>query len=314
MAERVNIDDFAQAETSRMFAAIAAQAGGTGTWFHNRTPTPLDNQPVIRQNRDTLYSAVVADISAGARFTMPDAGDRYLSAMVVNQDHYVNEVFHEAGDHELDVDRFDTPYVLVGVRILVDPNDPADVSEVVALQDQLVLDAASGQAFHLPDYDVGSYTETRQSLLALSKGLDGFGGSFGRRGEVDPVRHLITSASAWGGLPETEAYYQNVNPGLGVGAYRLTMRDVPVDGFWSVSLYDADGYFPTDTGGRVSVNNLTAAPDPDGGVTVHFGGDDGQPNLLPIMDGWNYLVRYYRPRPELLDGSWEMPGVEPFPQ
>ena len=66
MAERVNIDDFAHAETSRMFAAIAAQAGGTGTWFHNRTPTPLDNQPVIRQNRDTLYSACLLDASSGS--------------------------------------------------------------------------------------------------------------------------------------------------------------------------------------------------------------------------------------------------------
>ena len=69
MAERVNIDDFAQAETSRMFAAIAAQAGGTGTWFHNRMPTPLDNQPVIRQNRDTLYSLAVVDISKGSTLT-----------------------------------------------------------------------------------------------------------------------------------------------------------------------------------------------------------------------------------------------------
>jgi hypothetical protein len=76
MAERVNIDDFAQAETSRMFAAIAAQAGGTGTWFHNRTPTPLDNQPVIRQNRDTLYSACLLDASEGATLTIPEAGDR----------------------------------------------------------------------------------------------------------------------------------------------------------------------------------------------------------------------------------------------
>jgi hypothetical protein len=44
---------------------------------------------------------------------------------------------------------------------------------------------------------------------------------------------------------------------------------------------------------------------------VHFGGHDGQPNLLPIMDGWNYMIRLYRPRPEILDGSWAFPAVRP---
>ena len=49
----------------------------------------------------------------------------------------------------------------------------------------------------------------------------------------------------------------------------------------------------------------------DGSVTVHFGGDDDRPNLLPIVDGWNYTVRLYRPRPEVLDGSWQFPSIEP---
>jgi hypothetical protein len=36
---------------------------------------------VIRQNRDTLYSANVADISQGASVTLPGGGGRYMSAM-----------------------------------------------------------------------------------------------------------------------------------------------------------------------------------------------------------------------------------------
>ena len=48
--------------------------------------------------------------------------------MVVNQDHYINTVFHEPGEHELTVAEFGTPYVLIGIRILVDPADPADVA------------------------------------------------------------------------------------------------------------------------------------------------------------------------------------------
>ena len=100
--------------------------------------------------------------------------------------------------------------------------------------------------------------------------------------------------------------YVNVDPGFPVGAYSLTVRDVPVDAFWSISLYDARGYFP-DNGGAVSVNSLTGVPNDDGSVTVHFGGTEDRANSLPLVEGWNYLVRLYRPHAEILDGTWTFP-------
>jgi hypothetical protein len=310
MAERVNVDNFARAETNRMFAALLANTGGIGRWHHDREFAPLDQQPVIRQNRDTFYSVVVADISGGATLHLPDAGGRYLSAMVINQDHHINRVLHDPGDHELTVDRYDTDVVMVGVRILVDPNDPADVAAVVALQDQLALSAASNRAFAMPDYDEASFTATREALLELATGLDGFAGAFGAKGEVDAVRHLIGTAAGWGGLPETEAFYVNVNPGLPVGRYELTVGDVPTDAFWSVSLYNAAGYFEANERNRFSVNSITATPNDDGTTTIRFGGcEDDRANCLPIMDGWNYLVRLYRPRPEIVDGTWTFPTL-----
>ena len=68
---------------------------------------------------------------------------------------------------------------------------------------------------------------------------------FGPRGGVDPVRHLIGAASAWGGNPEKDALYLNVVPAHNDGktVYRLNVKDVPVDGFWSISVYNAKGYF-----------------------------------------------------------------------
>jgi len=54
-------------------------------------------------------------------------------------------------------------------------------------------------------------------------------------------------------------------------------------------------------------NNITAKKDGDGGVTIHFGGDPKQSNYLPILKGWNYTVRLYLPRKEVLNGSWKFP-------
>ena len=49
------------------------------------------------------------------------------------------------------------------------------------------------------------------------------------------------------------------------------MGAVPVDGFWSISLYDAKGYFEPNTYDAYTLNNLTAQKDANGLVTIQFG-------------------------------------------
>jgi len=312
MAIEVTLDNFARAETDRMFAGLVRQAAGVNHWFHNREPTPIDNQPVIRMNRDTLYSMAVVDIADGAVATLPDAGDRYLSVMVVNEDHYINDIFHEPGEHRVTMNAFDTPYLLLAARILVDPTDPADLAAVHALQDGLGLDAPSERPFVMPDYDQVSFDATRARITAMAEGSFSAAGAFGRRENVDPKLHLIRTALGWGGLPEHEASYVIRSGQLPAGEFRLTVRDVPVDAFWSISVYNRDGFFEPNDLGAYSVNSVTAQRDPDGSVTVHFGGCvDGRPNCLPVTYGWNYAIRLYRPRPEILDGSWTFPEHEP---
>jgi hypothetical protein len=89
------------------------------------------------------------------------------------------------------------------------------------------------------------------------------------------------------------------------------VKDVPVDAFWSVSLYDEDAYFEKNPSDACVINDRNATADPDGSVTIHFGGDSNQSNYLYITDGWNYTVRLYRPRKEILDGSWTFPTTTP---
>jgi len=136
---------------------------------------------------------------------------------------------------------------------------------------------------------------------------------FGAREDVDPVRFLIGSAYAWGGNPSRDALYLNVVPDANDGktVHRLRVKDVPVDGFWSISVYNAQGYYVANDRNSYSINNVTAKPDADGGVTIQFGGcGDDVANCIPIMPGWNYMVRLYRPRQEILDGRWTFPRAE----
>jgi len=138
---------------------------------------------------------------------------------------------------------------------------------------------------------------------------------FGPRDQVDPLRHLIGTAMAWGGNPEKDAVYLNITPSKNDGKtlYRLYVKYVPVDAFWSISVYNAQGYFEKNQYDAYTLNNLTAKKNQDGSVTINFGGCDGKtPNCLPITPGWNYLVRLYRPRTEILNGTWKFPEAEPL--
>jgi hypothetical protein len=305
----VTVYNFAHAQADMEFDGILKLSGGINKWQHNREPTPIDKQNVIRMNRDTLYSFAIIDISKGATVTLPDAGDRYMSLMVINNDGYVNETFHGAGTYELTTGKFDTPYVAAGVRILANPEDPADIQQVHELQDKIKIEAASDTPFVLPDYDKASYEATLKALLELASGAKGTTGFFGSKAEVDPVGFLLGSAAGWGGLPDKEAHYVNVAPGLPVGEYELFVKDVPVSGFWSISLYNKEGYFQKNELNAYSLNDLTAKKNEDGSYTVRFGGCTENPeNCLPIMDGWNYLVRLYEPHKEILDGTWTFPS------
>ena len=308
----VNVDNFVRAETAAQFDRGLKMAGGkVNTFVHFRGLTPIDKQNIIRMNRDTLYSGAVLDISKGATFTIPDTGDRYLSVMVINEDHYINKIYHDPGTYKLTMKEFHTPYVLIGIRILVNASDPADIKKVNALQDQITIEAASAKPYTHPNYDQASYKATYKALIDLSRGITGLERAFGKKEEVGEVRHLLGTTFGWGGLPEYEAFYINVEPNLPVGAYQLTVRDVPVDAFWSISLYNKDGFFQENEYNAYNVNNISGTHNQDGSLTIHFGGDPKSVNYLPIMKGWNYLVRLYQPRKEILDGTWTFPSVKP---
>jgi hypothetical protein len=312
----VTPDNFERAETDMYFNTTAVQEGALGRFTHRRELFSVDHQIVVRGNRDTLYSSAVFDLDAGpVTITLPDAGKRFMSLMVVNEDHYVIDVKYGAGSYTYTRDQAGTRYILIALRTLADPNNPADIQEVHALQDAVKVNQPEGPGtFEVSDWDQQSQGKVRKALILLNETMTDFTNAFGKKGEVDPVRHLIATAAGWGGNPDKDARYLNVVPQKNDGKtiYKLMVKDVPVDAFWSVTVYNEEGYFEKNSLNAYSINNLTAKKEADGSVIIQFGGCDGKvANCLPITQGWNYTVRLYRPRKEILDGTWKFPDPQP---
>ncbi len=113
----VTADNFTRAETDAYFANIVKQAGGTGKFFHRRELEPIDKQIVIRANRDTVYSAGVFDLDAGpVTVTLPKAGKRFRSMIVITQDQYIPAVVYNAGRYTYDRKTIGTRYVMLALR------------------------------------------------------------------------------------------------------------------------------------------------------------------------------------------------------
>jgi hypothetical protein len=313
----VTVDNFIRAETDRYFAVNTKEAGGVGKFHHAREPASIDNQTIIRLNRDTLYSFGVFDLAAGpATITLPDAGKRFMSMMIANEDHYVPFVFYDAKPHTLSQKNVGTRYVMVAIRTLVDPNDPKDVAEVHRLQDAIKVSQPGGPGkLEVPNWDQASLNEVRNALLVLAKHNTNFKGAFGARGQVNPVQHLIATAAGWGGNPDKDASYASYTPTKNDGKtiYKVTVpKDVPVNSFWSVSVYNAKGFFEKNPYNAYSVNDITGKKNADGSMTIQFGGCDGKiPNCLPTVEGWNMAARMYRPKPDILNGTWKFPEPQP---
>jgi len=309
----VTVANFVRAESDHMIRANMEMVGVTfGKFVHLREPTTPDNQPVIRMNQDTLYSATVLDLSKPVTVTLPEIGGRYMSMHVVNQDHYC---FVEAkpGTYKLTEDTVGTRFAYVTVRTFYNAGDPDDLAKAHAAQDQIVVSGGGDGPFEAPNWDLDDLAKARKALSDLATlGFDSTY-AFGSKDEVRPVDHLVAAAAGWGGLPRTAAYYEmgSVDENDGKQAYALTVKDVPVDAFWSITVYNADGYLAKNDLGRNSFNNSSAKPNEDGSFTIHFGGDPRSVNYLPITENWNYAIRMYQPRKEILDGSWTFPKIEP---
>ena len=309
---KVTAANYVRAESDIQMKGYIESFNCFGKFHHNRKPYDVDNQITIRGNRDTLYSFGVWDLRSPVTVTLPDPKGRYQSLMIVSQDHSIWGLYGPKTG-TLTEEKVGTRYVLLTLRTFADPNDEEDMKEAYRLQDAVVVKQAYIGKFEVPDWKKDEVEKMRETINVIASTITDSSKIFGKTEELDPVYWRLGAALGWGGLPAEAASYVNVVPERNDGKtpYTLTVKDVPVDAFWSVTLYDDKGLMPVNDYKAYSFNNVTAKKDKDGSITIRFGGDPEADNFLPIVPGWNYIVRLYRPKQEILDGSWTFPGPKP---
>jgi hypothetical protein len=299
---------YIRAETDRTFFNVTRLAGGVNRFFHYRTVTPLDQQTVIRMNKDTLYSGAVVDTAKGTSLTVPDMPTgRYFSVLMIDNDHYCQGVIYTPGVHELPSD---TNYLFLAIRIqILDPDDPADIALVNRLQDQFSIHAAGADPFPQPQWDQPSLAALTASYNEQFSKYDMYpDGCMAARGKADEsIRHLAC-AGAWGLFPNKDAVYINYNGHFSADSCYSATYKVPENGaFWSITMYGGDGYMKS---ANSILNDTNTSMNADGTFTAHFGSKEAckdAPNRLDISEGWNFLMRVYRPGPSVLNGSYRLP-------
>ncbi len=218
------------------------------------------------------------------------------------------------GSFTLNQELVGTRYLFVGLRTFADPTDEADLAAAHELQDQIQIIQDDPGSFEIPEWDLESLSRVRDAINVLALTRVDTSPYFGQKALLNPLYHLLGTASGWGGNPPAGAMYDinSVDGNDGKTPYSVTVKDVPINGFWSITVYNKDGFMEPNDLGVNSYNNVTATANDDGGYTINFGGcDDDRINCIPIVEGWNYAVRMYQPKEEIISGEWTFPEFEP---
>ena len=308
---KVTPETYIRAESDRQFGVVAKMAGGVNRFYHFRRPTPLDKQNVVRMNRDTLYSMGIVDTTKGATITVPELPkDRYASVYLADNDHYCPFVIYSTGTHELPRD---TKYLGVGVRIQVfNPKDENEIALINKLQDQFIIKANSAEPLPEFKWDLRSLKALTDQYEKDSTRYSSWKGMMGPRGKVDEKSRHVAAAAAWGLFPEWDATYLNYSGGHDYRVCHQATYQVPENqAFWSITVYGNDAFMKSDNN---IVNSSNVKLNADGTFTVHFGSAEtcgDVPNRLDTTEGWNFLMRIYRPGKSVLSGAYKLPGAKP---
>ena len=304
-------EDYPTLETSRQL--LAAQGRATVNQFaHNRKLTPTDDQPVVRMNRDTYYSFAVVDVSAGASITIPPIPEgKYVSVQPVTMDHRIQPMSYGSGTFELATHYGSHMYLIVRL------DSTLNEAEANAIQDNMVINAASAQPFSAEPVNRESFDAAELSLrqklpaLVATHGAKAVYGMFtaptdDSRGLYDFEKYTVGAALGWGGAQLRDNLYETSPNFPAEGCYSATFEDPDNGAFWSFTVYDENGFMFDDV---AHMSSDIAAANEDGTYTVSMGCGADALNNLPISNEtgvFNFTVRHYIPSDRVKFGGYRL--------
>jgi hypothetical protein len=209
----------------------------------------------------------------------------------------------------------DQPIVAQMKKIGIEPGKSFDVSRI----DPAVrsgLDSAPRDARQLMAWKVAT-------LATVANGWSMNTNTMGVYGNYYLKRAIVTQLGLGANLPEDAIYpinlFDNTRQPLD-GANKYTIHfdkgaTPPADAFWSITLYDKDGFQVANSLNRFAVSSwMPFKPNGDGSLDLYFQnespGADLEANWLPAPKGpFNLTMRLYAPRMEALTGKWSPPPV-----
>ena len=309
-------ENYPTLETARQLL-IAQERAAVNEFTHNRKLTPTDEQPVVRMNRDSYYSFAVVDVSAGASLTIPPVPEgKYVSVQPVTMDHRIQPMSYGSGTFELGTHFGSHMYLIIRL------DSTLSQAEASAIQDGMSIAATSSQPFTAPPVNKESFEAVelalRKKLMDLIA-LDGGNVVTGMftaptddsRGLYDFDKYTVGAAVGWGGAQLRDNLYESSPNFPAEGCYSATFEDPGNGAFWSVTVYDQNGFMFDDI---ANMSSDFATANEDGTLTVNMGCGDDAINNMPIVNEtgvFNFIVRHYMPSDRVrFDGYRLMPLFE----
>ena len=298
-------------ETARQLL-LAQERAKVNLFAHTRKLTPTDDQPIVRMNRDTYYSFVVVDVSKGATITLPPVPEgKYISVQPVTEDHRIQPMSYGSGTYQL-ATHFGSHLYLI-VRL----DSTLSQEEANALQDAMVIDAASAEPFLAEPVDKDAFEAVERSLreklveLVTADPGNVAQGMFtaptdDSRGLYTFDKYTVGAAVGWGGAQLRDNLYESSPDYPAKGCYEATFEDPGNGAFWSFTIYDKRGFMFNDV---AHMSSDIASPNTDGTYTVRFGCGENAANNVPIANEtgvFNFVVRHYIPSERVRDKGYRL--------